>query len=73
MSSINIGEEDFRVVANAAQDAKNRGDMAEALKLDKIAHKMNASLGNQSARKLAGEWARGAKGLTWRDVESTLI
>lgn len=70
MASISITEDDFTVLAAAAHEALQRGDVEDAMKLDKIARKMNASLGNAS---MAGVPKRpGVKGLTWQDVPSTL-
>lgn len=75
MSSINISEDDFETVARAAVEANDRGDSAEAAKLDKIARKINASLTNANAYVQAGKAMGFAtrKKFTWRDVPSTIV
>lgn len=73
MTSINISESDFCAVAEAAIEAKERGDNDQSEKLDKIARKMNASLTNGSAFARSGQMMGfRQKGLTWRDVPSVL-
>lgn len=74
MASIVISEEDFMVVAGAARDAQQAGNMEEALALDKVARKMNAALSRDSATAKIARYASGGKStpFSWKDVPSTL-
>lgn len=73
MTSINISEDDFDRVANAACDALDRGDVASAKALDKIARKMNAALSNNRWGAKAVRMMGGAgKSISWREVPSVL-
>lgn len=74
MSHVNVGEDDFDAVANAARDALARGDRRDAERLDKLARKINAALGAGSTRRAMGPWIRSmqAPPLTWREVPSVL-
>lgn len=69
MPSINISEQEFSVVASAAQDAFEKGCLDDAKALDKLARKMNAALSNQ---KVTGPYGAGYTPLKWTDVESVL-
>lgn len=74
MAAINVSEDDFGTVAWAAQQAKDRGDMKSAQALDKIARKINASLANETARKMPGAgWMGKPRPITWDQCPSTLI
>lgn len=72
MASINISEDDFMAVAMAAHAAKDAGDMDQAVALDKIARKINASLSAAGTKAYA--WIGGGKRkpLGWQDMPSTL-
>lgn len=73
MASINISEDDFGQLFNAANDALSRGDKKAAEALDKIARKMNAALSHDApmARIARAHGGRGAP-VSWRDMPSTL-
>ncbi len=73
MSSINVSEDDFKIVASAAIDAKASGDLVAAAALDKIARKINASVSNANVRAMAGHLGRGGESIKWTDVPSVLI
>ena len=72
MASINISEDEFGVLAEAARQARDRGEKANAEALDKMARKANAALTNDKYRSV--RWLAGAasKSLTWQDVPSIL-
>jgi hypothetical protein len=72
MASINVSEDDFQAVAIAAMTAKDEGDMEQAVKLDKIARKINAALTGALSRPYA--WIAGErhKPVRWEDMPSTL-
>jgi len=44
MPNISVSEKDFEILFNAANDAKDKGDMQQAKALDKLARKINAAL-----------------------------
>jgi hypothetical protein len=73
MASINISEDDFGRLFNAANDALLRGDVEAAEALDKIARKMNAALSHDApmARIARANGGRG-KSVTWREMPTTL-
>ena len=74
MASINISEDDFNVLAAAANDANARGDQEQADALDKIARKVNAALSkNQWATSVVRLVGVAPKPLSWRDMPSTLV
>ena len=66
-----VSEDDFNVVASAACDAFDQGDMEAAHKLDKLARKINAVLSRAAVPILARQ-AAGATYLGWRDMPSVL-
>lgn len=73
MASISIKESDFTVLAGAAETAKRLGDHHGARQLDVLARKANAALSNSRVQGLArGTGFHRGKGLTWRDVPTTL-
>lgn len=69
MAAINVSEEDFCALSEAANTALKRGDRRAALALDKVARKINAALSN--ARGPRG--FNRSSGLSWTDVPSTLM
>lgn len=73
MASINISEGDFATLADAANNAKRRGDADAAKELDKLARKANAALTNAAGarRRFAGGPSVG--GIKWTQVPSCLI
>ena len=73
MPSINVSEADFTTLANAAMEAKARGEMDEAHALDKIARKTNAALSNSGLSKARRLIGGSGKSITWEEVPSTLI
>jgi hypothetical protein len=74
MPIINVGEQDFDDVADAANDALHAGDKEKAHRLDKLARKINASLSTQRTRKRLGNPMRmpDEKPLRWQDVDTVL-
>lgn len=73
MASINISQEEFAVLAEAANDAKQKGDIAQAEALDKLARKVNASLSNAGMAKYRIQGLPAPKGMTWEEAPSTLL
>lgn len=73
MASISINEEDFNVLANAAMDAKEHGNMDQANALDKLARKANVSLTGAKTGSMRSFARPGSKTLRWNDVPSVLI
>lgn len=69
MAIINISEQDFETVASAAFDAQRAGQRDLAVKLDKIARKINAALSNAKYPSIMGR----KHDFGWKDVPSTLI
>ena len=74
MAIINVTEADFRLLANAAMDARDSGAMEAARGLDKLARKANLALTNNStgmqlAKKLGVQSPHQS---TWRDMPSTI-
>lgn len=69
----NINEEDFCVLARASQAAMDRGDLADAEALDKLARKANASLTNAKYAGAARFVSGNVKLLRWSSVPSTLL
>ena len=54
MALVNISEKDFEVLSNACLGAKYRGDLDEALALNKICRKADRALtGNSTSMQLA--------------------
>lgn len=73
MASINIGDDDFDALADAAGMALRNGDEELANRLDWLARKANAALANRRNPTLAtGMGPQGGK-LKASDVPSTLI
>lgn len=73
MATINVGEDDFTVVASGAMDAEARGDLDEARALDKLARKINAALASgNSARQAARALGVSVDKVSWRDMPSVL-
>lgn len=72
--TISISEDDFAIVATAANDAQRKGDMKAAQALDKIARKINAALtaANPVMRELAFLSGRKPQAVRWSDMPSTL-
>lgn len=68
-----ITESDFQVLAQAAQAAKDRGDMADAEALDKLARKASASLTNTKYAGLMPFTTSEVKKMKWSSVPSTLM
>jgi ATP-dependent Lon protease len=68
MASINISEQDFDTLFNAAHLAKENGDMELAKKIDKIARKINASLSNAKFSKSPFKSSR--DNLSWKEINS---
>lgn len=73
MASINVSEDDFSTLADAANDAKRRGDMAAATALDKLARKTNAALTNGAAGKRRFAGGPSVGGVKWTQVPSCLL
>lgn len=73
MATINIGEDDFESLANAANAAKRRGDSDAAKELYKMARKANAALVNSAGgmRRFAG--GPSVAGIKWTQVPSCLL
>lgn len=73
MPNISVSEKDFEVLACAAGDAEDRGDMKQAKALDKLARKTNAALtAANGTRKLAAMWSGNGRPVRWQDMPSTL-
>jgi hypothetical protein len=74
MASINVSEDDFDAVAGAAMDAKARGDMDDARRLDKIARKINAALTGATPERRSTAWVAGCqrRAMRWQDMPSTI-
>ena len=72
MPSINVGEEDFTTVAMAAMNAKSRGDMDEAHRLDKIARKINAALTSATTLHISKLSGMPRQTVRWQDMPSCL-
>jgi len=70
MASINVEENDFTILANAADEAAQRGDTAAAGVLDILARKTNAALANDTYKGVP--MRAGMKRLSWKDVPSTI-
>lgn len=68
-----INEEDFCVLARAAQAAKDRGELTDAQALDKLARKANASLTNAKYAGAARFTSSEVKLAKWSSVPSTLL
>lgn len=66
-----IAETEFYAVSSAAIDAHRKGDMKQALILDRLARKMNAALTN---KKSAGMRLHGSHGpnIAWRQIDGPL-
>lgn len=73
MATMNISEDDFATLADAANAAARRGDGDAAKALDKMARKANAALANSAGarRRFAGGPSVG--GIKWTQVPSCLI
>ena len=73
MATMNIGEGDFKTLADAANAAKHRGDSEAAKELDKMARKANAALTNAAGemRRFAG--GPSVAGIKWTEVPSCLL
>lgn len=69
MATIDVGEDDFMAIGSAAFRALRSGDRELALRLDKIAQKINAALSSAEVHKAFG---RMSKSLSWEEVQSTL-
>ena len=69
MPSVNITEAEFMVVATAAIEADESGDVDTARTLDKLARKINAALTNANTPKVPGF---GHTPITWKEVPSPL-
>jgi hypothetical protein len=67
-SNIEVTEEDFFALGDAAQAALNRGDKAAAEALDKLARKALAAL---STSRIGG-WRAYLKPLRWEEMPTTL-
>jgi len=72
MASVNINENEFDVLANAARTIFKLGDVSAAKSIDKIARKANAALTNDKYRSSRVFIGALSKSLTWKDVPSTL-
>ena len=74
MANVNVGEEDFTWVADAANKAMERGNKEAAEVLDKLARKINAALSIASVSRKMGTFVKNSQvhPLTWRHVPSTL-
>ena len=70
---MNISEADFTALAEAAMDAQDRGDMATAKVLDKLARKANAAL--TAARLLPFRRVSGGNNIPvrWQDMPSVIV
>lgn len=72
VATINVGETDFDVLAEAAGLAMHNGYPELAKKLDWIARKTNAALSNRNNPTLKLGMGRQSGGLKAADVPSTL-
>jgi hypothetical protein len=74
MPSVNISEKDFDMVACAAMDAQDRGDMSTARNLDKLARKMNAAI---TSAKITAQFGRALgyqkSEVRWQDMPSIIV
>ncbi len=73
MATMNISEDDFATLADAANAAARRGDAAAANELDKLARKANASLTNSAGARRRFAGGPSAGGIKWTEVPSCLI
>jgi hypothetical protein len=75
VASVNVSEDEFFDVANAANRAQDAGDRELARRLDKLARKMNAALSARNTYNLVGNLGRSlrSKILNWKDVPTTLL
>lgn len=73
MAIVNVSEQDFVRVAEAANVAQERGDLSAAAELDMLARKINAALSRTGVTRRQVRAMGGAgTALSWRDVPSTL-
>lgn len=72
MASISVTEQDYETLCFAAFDARDKGDQAQATKLDVLARKISASL--SSAKHVRADKTEGLvrAPLRWTDVPSIL-
>lgn len=68
-----ITESDFEALAQAAQAAKDRGEITHAEALDKLARKASASLTNTKYAGLMPFTTSEVKKMKWSSVPSTLM
>lgn len=73
MASINVSEDDFSALADAANEAQRRGDTDAAKALDKLARKTNAALTNDAAGKRRFAGGPSVGGIKWTQVPSCLL
>lgn len=76
MANMSVSQADFEALADAALSAEARGDMAEAVALDKLARKVSAAL-TVASSKGSRHIVRMATGkepspFTWESVPSLL-
>lgn len=73
MANINIGENDFSVLFEAANLALDSGRKELAIALDKLARKANAALTAVTVRRELPHWpGQVVPKISWRDTPSTL-
>lgn len=72
-ASISVTDDDFMVVAMAANQAQRDGDDVRAAALDKIARKMNAALSTESTKGYRWMGSGQRHKVSWRDMPSTLV
>jgi len=73
MAQINVSEDDFTALADAANDAQSRGDTDAAKALDKLARKTNAALANSAGGKRRFSGGPSVGGMKWTQVPSCLL
>lgn len=73
MATMNISEDDFGTLADAANAAARRGDAATAKELDKLARKANAALTNAAGAKRRFAGGPSVGGIRWTQVPSCLL
>lgn len=73
MASVSVSENDFVVLADAANAALRRGDRIAAEALDKLARKTSAALTNSCTPKRNVVYGKGATSFTWTQVPSVLM
>lgn len=72
MTNVVVTEQDFEDLAVSANAALSAGDVNRAMRLDKLARKVNAGLAHASARRMAGNAPLKAPRLKWQEVSSCL-